>query len=216
MTERPMKMRVDYAFHHYHAAKYFCSRLHEIESAAAHADIQIAIQHQAYASSAVLSSAAFLEAAINSFIPDANTNKFPMEAFNAQTGIVLSNLWPFMEKRRMLDKFQIALAVTCRPMFDTGQQPYQDAALLVHLRNALVHFKPEWDDELRDHLKIEKQLRKKFPLNPLADDLDILFFPKHCLGHGCAQWSVNTAELFITEFYRRMNTEFLLEYLQPR
>jgi hypothetical protein len=200
MSERPMKMRLDYSFHHYHTAKYFCSRLHEIELSTTRADIHVTIQHQAYASDSVLSSVAFLESAINPFISDADTN--------VQTGMALSNLWPFVEKQRILDKFQFTLAAACRPMFDKGQPPYQDAALLIHLRNALVHFKPEWDDELQDHLKIETQLRNKFPLNPLPGDLDI-FFPKKCLGHGCAQWSMDTAEKFIAEFYRRMNTEFM-------
>jgi hypothetical protein len=216
MSNRPTKIRVDYSFHHYHAARYFCLQLQEIESCVRRADIGVTIQHQAYASGAVLSSVAFLESAINEFIPDADTNKFPTDSFNARTGAALSNLWPFVEKHRLLDKFQIALAVACRPMFDIGKHPYQEVGLLVHLRNALVHFKPEWDDELQDHLRIERQLRDKFPLNPLAGELDILFFPKRCLGHGCAQWSIDSAEKFIAEFYRRMNTEFLLEYLKPR
>ena len=69
---------------------------------------------------------------------------------------------------------------------------------------------------MEEHLKIEKQLRGKFLLNPLVDSVDILFFPKQCLGYGCALWAVSTAEKFIAEFYRRMKTEFLLEYLKPR
>jgi hypothetical protein len=215
MSDRPIKSRMDYAFHHFNSAKYFCARLAEIESTVATVDINFTIMHQAYASSVVLSAVAFLEASINAFMPDADTNKIPVDSVDSAAGRALASMWQFVEKKPVLDKFQIALLVARRQMFDPGSPPCQDVALLVNLRNALVHFKPEWDDELRDHLRIEKQLRGKFPLNPFATDLEP-FFPKRCLGLGCANWAVHTSEQFMTEFYRRMGTEFLLEYLRPR
>jgi hypothetical protein len=39
-----------------------------------------------------------------------------------------------------------------------GTEPYPSAAALVSLRNALVHVKPEWDDSLNKHQKLEAKL----------------------------------------------------------
>lgn len=43
----------------------------------------------------------------------------------------------------VLDKYQMALVFAHKPKLDTGLNPYQDAALLVMLRNKLVHFLPK-------------------------------------------------------------------------
>jgi hypothetical protein len=71
------------------------------------------------------------------------------------------------------------------------------------LRNALVHYKPEWDTDLENHKKIEDRLKSRFKINPFSHDNDA-FFPKKCLGHGCAEWSVQSVIKFIQDFYNKM------------
>jgi hypothetical protein len=39
-----------------------------------------------------------------------------------------------------------------------GTELHQSDAALVSLRNAFVHFKPEWDDSLNKHQKLEAKL----------------------------------------------------------
>ena len=60
-----------------------------------------------------------------------------------------------------------------------GEAAFDNVAALIKLRNALVHFKPEWSDEKREHLKIEKRLKGKFQLSPFLSPNDE-FFPKRC------------------------------------
>jgi hypothetical protein len=75
---------------------------------------------------------------------------------------------------------------------------------LIALRNALVHYKPEWDTEQKKHKEIEDRLIKsRFALNPFAGPNDA-FFPKKCLGHGCAEWAVTSGVTFINEFFNRL------------
>ena len=45
----------------------------------------------------------------------------------------------------------------------SGENPYQNAALVVQLRNLLIHFKPQWQGD--DAHSMEKKLRDKFPEN---------------------------------------------------
>jgi hypothetical protein len=81
-------------------------------------------------------------------------------------------------------------------------RPYQDGESLIKLRDALMHSKPEWNDEKGNHQKLEQRLSGKFPLNPYFDPQS-LWFPHQCVGAGCAQWSVRSASVFSDEFCKR-------------
>jgi hypothetical protein len=79
---------------------------------------------------------------------------------------------------------------------------------LIKLRNALVHYEPEWTINISDTEKItvqkfEKILKGKFQLNPLTGEGNS-FFPDKCLGHGCAEWAVKSSIMFADEFFLRM------------
>ncbi len=215
MAGRPVRRRINLSFYHFHAANYFRDRLAEIEGERGGTTANRLLRHQGYASGAILSAVAFLEASINEFILDADTNRFSPDAFDIASGIALSGLWECVEECSILVKYEIALATAHRELFRKGSAVYDNAKTLVDLRNALVHYKPEWDDSLDKHKSIEKHLKRRFRLNPLVDEF-MLFFPTRCLGHGCADWAVRTIQAFIKEFYRRMGTEELLDELESR
>ncbi len=103
----------------------------------------------------------------------------------------------------VLKKYQFALAAADKDRFDPGLPPYQDVNYLKELRNALVHYRPEQDTDLNKHKKIEDGYTNRFPINPYSHTNDV-FFPKKCLGHGCAEWAVESSIKFIQEFYKRM------------
>ena len=90
-----------------------------------------------------------------------------------------------------------------------------DTDNLRRLRNALVHYKPEWDTELKEHRNLEDRLDGRFPLNPYAHS-NYAFFPKKCLGHGCAAWAVETSVAFLEEFFDRMNLPQRLDAYRAR
>ena len=91
-------------------------------------------------------------------------------------------------------------------IFNKGENPYQDAFRLVRLRNALVHYKPEWDTSLNEHAKLESSLSGCFPESPFSHKNDA-FFPKRCLGHGCAEWAVKNVITFMSNFQERLGVQ---------
>jgi hypothetical protein len=101
---------------------------------------------------------------------------------------------------------------------DKGAAPYQDAWLLVQLRNALVHYKPEWiigAAPVAVRHEFEKKLANKFALNPFTGAGNP-FYPDKCLGHGCAKWSLMSSIAFINEFYVRLGMSAPYDSSAPR
>jgi hypothetical protein len=166
-------------------------------------------EHRAHAIGAVIFSAAALEAAANELFSDASDNPASIRPVDEVAAKRLGALWradvPRTAAYPILEKYAIALLLTDRAGFDTGTEPWQSASALVKLRNALIHYEPEWvpmpgGDQTHS---FEKSLRGKFPENPLAP-ADSPYYPAKLLGHGCAQWAVRTALVFSTEFSKRM------------
>ena len=75
--------------------------------------------------------------------------------------------------------------------------------LIISIRNALIHFTPEWDNDLDKHEKIEKSVNNHnyFKLSPFYSK-DIIFFPYRCLSCNCADWAIATSKSFIEEFQK--------------
>jgi hypothetical protein len=156
-----------------------------------------------------------LEACINEIYLDAvdeSTQKLPdavdestqkLPGVDEREKALLALWWPQVEMQPILLKYQHALLLLGKPALPKGESPYQDADSLVRLRNALTHYKPEWDDSLNVHADIESRLTGKFDLNPLSTTSS-LWFPHQCLGAGCAKWAVSTAEAFVLAFCTRL------------
>ena len=117
---------------------------------------------------------------------------------------LLSELWPIMEKSAILYKYQVVLTTTNKEKFNAGIPPYQDVDNLIKLRNALIHYKPEWDTDSKIHKSIEDRLKNNFNINPFSHFNDA-FFPKKCLGHGCAEWAVRSSIKFVQAFFEKMS-----------
>jgi hypothetical protein len=176
----------------------------------------VEIEHRSYAIGAPIEAVAFLEAAINELYAAAG-DKDPHIFATGDPLLpqLMDELWDELEGKNILRKFQTALILAKKPKFDLGTPPMQTVGNLVALRNALVHYKPEWDNELKDHKSIEDRLRAAFPHNPFAAK-DKAFFPSKCLGYGCATWSVTTAWGFVKEFYARLGLPYWATPHEPR
>jgi hypothetical protein len=169
----------------------------------------VSTQHSVYVISAVLLAVAALEGTINELFADSVANPggrahpLPESSRNRLAEAVRLGA---LERLQVLDKFQMALILTTGTLFETGRQPYQDAHLLVPLRNALVHYQPEpvvtvgWDKEME---ALEKKLGSKFLPNPLTGAANP-FFPNRCLGSGCAEWAAKTAIEFLEIFHSKI------------
>src|SRR4030042_6422907 len=80
-----------------------------------------------------------------------------------------------------------------------GDPQYQCADTLIKVRNALVHFKPEWLGEQEEHDKISNRVRGKFTLSPFLGKNDPIF-PMRCMTHGFADWAVRSSLEFAQWF----------------
>jgi hypothetical protein len=172
-------------------------------------------QHRAYVTASILSSVFFLEAAINELFADTvESNSEIAKKLNQTTIHLMAEMWklevPRTANYKILKKYQIALVLAQKQIFDLGAPPYQDVNLLVKLRNGLVHYEPEWvknpasDDFGSDDIHtFEKLLNGKFLANPLTGPGNP-FYPDKCLGHGCAEWAVNSSVKFADDFFSRM------------
>lgn len=203
-----VSMRVHYSSYHLWAAHHFghLATVRENESPVRPA---FDIQHRAYVTNAVLSAVCFLEAAINEIFQD-TADSYGSYLQEVDTGVraLMASMWSLTEEKgrsafSLLERYQLALVVARREPFDPGQGPFQDAALLVRLRNALVHFKPETLGADDPH-RLSMQLRGKFQENPLMHGSGNPFFPDKCLGSGCALWAVASARCFADGFFERL------------
>jgi hypothetical protein len=127
----------------------------------------------------ILSSVAFLEAAVNEVYADAADDSNPSEVIRSigegyamempkEVRGLLAGWWNterFRVGARTLEKYEAALKAAGGEAFDSGAQPYQDVSLLIRLRNALIHFEPishhKGDAEPTG---LEQTLSGKFPL----------------------------------------------------
>ncbi len=149
----------------------------------------------------ILMSVAAMESNINEYLEDSNL------LFPSLHGDATQQIRELLDRASIDDKYKRLLAFKGKK-FDNSGNPYADAMLLIRTRNALVHFRPEWDYQQGTHGKLSKELKYKFEPNPffgVTDDFEI--FPMKMMCHGCSAWAVKTALEFMEEFARLAGIE---------
>ena len=117
-----------------------------------------------------MSSAAFLDSSISElFIEAKDENAAQSLGLDSSAVAQPVSLADIVERASVLHKYQVARTAAGKKSFDEGGPYYQDAVGLIKLRNALVHYKPEWDDEPDVHNALEKRLMGKFEHNHLRN-----------------------------------------------
>lgn len=176
--------------------------------------------NRSYAASSVIASATFLEAAVSELFQDAHDghgirDDGYLAPLNAEVVAAMAGVWRETTGGRglnPLEKWQRLLECCGRDRLTRDAAPAQDAALVIRLRNALVHFKPE-NIAADDEHELEKRLRDKFPNNRLMEGSGNAWWPSHALAHGCSEWAVRSAraladcvldEVGINPNYRRV------------
>lgn len=110
-----------------------------------------------------------------------------------------------LEKAPTMEWAQALLALREKPTFDKGAEPYQSVNTLRAVRNALVHPKAEWDDDMDRNAKLSAKIKALgVPLSPFWPD-DDLAFPHGCMSAGFAAWAAGAARAFIRELRARLD-----------
>lgn len=169
---------------------------------------KLKIEHRAYVTGTIFHSFAAVEALINEFYSAASGGRLN-DTQNLDPNFLntLATLWDEtgIEKVEVLNKYQTVFRIG-KKQTNKGTAEYQNVNNLRVLRNALMHFKPEPSDDLKDHKKIETELKTKFSKNPYSDSTQE-YFPNQCLGAGCAEWAVKSSYAFIEDFYSRLGIQ---------
>jgi hypothetical protein len=122
----------------------------------------------------------------------------------------LNPIAEFIDDQQTLERYQIVLHLLRKEKFDPGRQPFQSTALLVRLRNELVHYKSKFGKEMNSVKLFEALRQLKHARPPFASPYSN-FFPHHCLSADCAVWSARTALAFIDAFYEKLGIRSPLE-----
>jgi hypothetical protein len=198
------RVKHNFSKQHLRAAILFADDAQKSEAMTKQPDEEHRSRHRACVTAAILSAVAFLEASINElYLSAIDQDRTNLPTFDHRLFQLFGQDWRDVEKYPILQKYQTALLLAGKDRFNQGGPPYQDADNLIRLRDSLVHYKPEWDDEAGQHQNLENRLRRKFTLSPYAET-GSLWFPHQCLGAGCAQWSAVTARDFSDEFCDRL------------
>jgi len=160
-------------------------------------------------SATVMLSTASLESNINEYLCE------PEQIFPSLSGESSHSLVQLLEQKSILDKYQAVLSFRGIAEYPTGESPYQDVDALIKLRNALVHFKPEWHDEQELHRKIEGRLKGRFEINPAIGENSV-FFPQQCMSYGCTKWAVYTSLAFMKNFSEHSGLPYRVEKFAGR
>jgi hypothetical protein len=146
-----------------------------------------------HAIACILSTVASLEAYANELFSDRD------KLFSEYSPELIHSLWETYERKPMLKKFEFALLLLRKPSMDRGARPYQDVEVLIGLRDALTHFKPEWMKEADAHAKLSAKLAEKFDGSPFLSAPELLF-PRRWAGHSCTSWAVGSVIAFAKHF----------------
>jgi hypothetical protein len=110
----------------------------------------------------------------------------------------------------VLERWRVVLHVLKKPELVRGEWPYQDADLLVGLRNELVHYRSHWEGEMHKRSLLSGLRAKKFR-PPAFVKGNVNDFPHNILGADCARWACQTAVDFLDHVYAQLGIRSILD-----
>jgi hypothetical protein len=162
----------------------------------------------------VTTAVSYLECRVNEFYSDIfnrgadgrTLSEEQRRAFNR-----IGNAFDWKRQASILEKYQLALAALGLDPFDAGSAPYQDAAILVQLRNEFVHSEPRSTEvrlpsgERMSAPKLESRLRDKIGECPSPTLKP--FFPENCLHLRCGEWAVTSSQVLVDAFLTKVGAK---------
>ena len=217
------KSRDNFTHFHLNSANIFINSAFNLEQTYSKDDAseEVKLDHISYTSSAVIASVAALESNINEIFTDF-INKYKvlldkkpdenktLRLLNEVVKIFSDNdlLKTIGNTRRpTLIKYK-TMAALKEKSNSISQKSENILTYIIDIRNNLIHFSPEWDNELISYKKLEavykSQHKKAFSLNPFYDKQHT-FFPRLCLSASCAKWCRDKVDSFIKKYSVAIN-----------
>jgi hypothetical protein len=193
------------------ASAIFARRCADIERANPnHPDELTRTEHRGLATAAIMQCAAAVEAESAELTRHGPGNHLGSDRMDIKARDFLVPLAEFIDDQDALTRYKVILHLLNRPPLVQGEQPRQDMAVLVKLRNELIHYKSKWGKEM-DRQNFFLGLKQRRLARPPFVSENSNFFPHQLLGAACAAWSVRTAAAFLSGFYDRMGIESPLQ-----
>lgn len=145
--------------------------------------------------SSIVASVAFLEAMVNELYQDAADDHAPPDGYitplSSSCRRLMAELWRSTDGGKLgaIQKYEMLLAFADAPPLDRGGQVYEYARLVLRLRNAIIHYRPEDVSAADEAHAMERSLRGKFTDNALMAGSGNPWWPDHALGYGAAEWA---------------------------
>jgi hypothetical protein len=178
----------------------------------------------ATALASIVLSVAFLEGFLNELLYDTG-NMLGGQIGSAWLGMPaskrvarLDDLGAFRGSHSVLQKYQLLLAMADRPAMPEDQEPFQAAKVLCQLRNALIHYEPEFivhpeqGPPAAENHALSDALRGRFQPSPALPQ-GRPFFPDACFGSPAAFWACKTALAVPMKFFECLGFDDLDRHL---
>lgn len=174
---------------------------------------EILNSHMSYISSSLICSVAELEANINQIIVDLQSDKKLNKALHFQTIDKTTKLINSKSLFKTLSEINKPVTSKYKLIYflltekDLPHNQFAQAIqFLINIRNCLIHFTPEWSNELNRHKKLKDNYNSKyinaFHLSPFASK-GALFFPYQLLSADCAVWACQASHDYIENFTKQ-------------
>ena len=163
----------------------------------------------ALASGSIVLCAAALEAYANETFNDADNLFESVDATEADR-LRQEHAWD-----SVLDKFDRLVELGGPDALDRGTRPAQDIKALFILRNALVHFTPEWDEESDKHAKVSQALQGRFAPSEFPEGGEGIY-PIRWATANCTKWAIRSCTAFIAGFSEASHTTDRLAQFHDR
>lgn len=216
MISGTAKQRANFTHYHLNSAIIFANCALELEKLCGDDQKkknETHLDYISYVSSSILTSVAALESNVNELFIDFQEkfknlpkDKYPdthkmVKAINTFSSIDIFKHVKQNHKPAIVKYNTLSLLIKGKDII--SQKEATDISFIVDLRNSIIHFMPEWDNELKKYDKIEKTYRgqyvNKFSLSPIYNE-NAMFFPCLCLSSSCAFWCNASVEKFINTF----------------
>jgi hypothetical protein len=189
------------------ASAIFVRRTRAIEAMPDPVDDVIRSEHRGLIAAVIIQCAAALETQANEvcvYGPGAHLGSNGTDR-NAQQ--FLYPLAGLIDDAQAPERFNLILHLLGKSTLGTGAQPFQDAALVVRLRNEIVHYKSHWGEEMKSAKLFGALKALKHQPPPWFTHPSVNFFPHRCLSADCGAWALKSTVAFLNAFYAALGIQ---------
>ena len=208
--------RYSFTGQHLEASAIFVRKVRAIEATATEqTDDAIRCEHRGLVCAIVMQCAAALETEAHEVCTYGPGAHLGSNGTDHEAQRLLLPLADVVDDQDTLSRFEVVLHLLRKPPLNRGADPFQSAALVVRLRNELVHYKSRWSVEMASS-KLYSALQSLGHKPPPFAHPSMNFFPHRCLSADCGAWALRSVVAFLEAFYQALGVPSRFETYRSR